>query len=216
MCKPGLLSETRTPLCCPSGGACPRPQQARARLRSVVLSRVLDHPSLCQAAAEWIVHIARVRTVRASAVFSSISLDSCVSRADREVGSVVLSRYRVERALGAGTSGTTYAAGDTRTGARVAVKELALGRLKTWKQFELFEREAATLRGLSHPNIPAYVDYKQEGGCFFLVQELAAGPTLAQLVGTRARLDDAAVERIARDLLSALAYLASRRCAARK
>jgi eukaryotic-like serine/threonine-protein kinase len=55
-------------------------------------------------------------------------------------------------------------------GNRVAVKELALGRLKSWKQLDMFEREAATLRGLSNPGIPKYVDYQQDDSCFFLVQ----------------------------------------------
>ena len=132
---------------------------------------------------------------------------------DRAPGDIVLERYTIERTLGDGSSGTTYAARDNETGARVAVKELALGRLKTWKQLELFEREAQTLRGLSHPNIPRYLDYQQSEGCFFLVQELADGPTLAQLMAGRSRLDDAAVTRIARDLLETLAYLSSRRCA---
>ena len=131
---------------------------------------------------------------------------------DRAPGNVILDRYTIERRLGDGSSGTTYAARDSETGARVAVKELALGRLKSWKQLELFEREAQTLRGLSHPNIPRYLDYQQAEGCFFLVQELVDGPTLAQLMAGRSRLDDAAVTRIARNLLETLAYLSSCRC----
>ena len=65
---------------------------------------------------------------------------------------------------------TSIGSSEVAAGGAVAVKELALGRLKTWKQLELFEREAATLRGLSHPGIPKYVQYKQDDGCFFLVQ----------------------------------------------
>ena len=115
----------------------------------------------------------------------------------------MLGRYTIVKALGAGTSGTTYEATATapppatpdssdsgpQNGAtgqrRVAVKELALGRIKSWKQLELFEREAATLRGLRHPGIPEYVEYAQEEGCFFLVQALADGPTLAQVRNAR-------------------------------
>lgn len=128
---------------------------------------------------------------------------------------MVLGRYRIERKLGEGTSGTTYAAADTdAAGTRVAVKELALGRLKTWKQFELFKREAAILRELSHPGIPRYLDYREDGGCFFLVQELADGPTLQAWREGGARVDDAEVARIARSLLEVLQYLSSRRCGA--
>ena len=56
----------------------------------------------------------------------------------------------------------------------MAVKALSLRGLADWKQLQLFEREAATLRGLSHPCIPAYLDYfeddtERDRG-FFLVQ----------------------------------------------
>ena len=61
----------------------------------------------------------------------------------------------------------------------VAIKALSLRGLRDWKQLQLFEREAATLRGLSHPGIPAYVDYFEEDSAsdkgFFLVQVLSAG-----------------------------------------
>jgi hypothetical protein len=132
--------------------------------------------------------------------------------ADRAAGNIVLGRYTIEYTLGSGSSGNTYAARDASSGDLVAVKELAIGRLTNWKQFDLFEREAKTLRGLSHPNIPNYLDYREDMGCWFLVQELADGPTLKQLMQSSSRLDDADVEEIARQLLSVLQYLSSRRC----
>ena len=59
-------------------------------------------------------------------------------------------------------------------GKAVAVKALSLSGLNDWKQLQLFEREAAVLRGLSHPGIPAYRDYFEEDTAkdkgFFLVQ----------------------------------------------
>ncbi len=59
-------------------------------------------------------------------------------------------------------------------GRRVAVKALSLRGLRDWKQLQLFEREAATLRGLDHPCIPAYVDHFEldtaDDRGFFLVQ----------------------------------------------
>jgi len=36
----------------------------------------------------------------------------------------------------------------------VAVKALSLRRMAGWKALELFEREAATLKGLTHPSVP--------------------------------------------------------------
>lgn len=59
----------------------------------------------------------------------------------------------------------------------VAVKALSLRRMTDWKQLELFEREAKTLKSLDHPGIPKYIDYLSEDTekdrGFFLVQ---AGP----------------------------------------
>ena len=56
----------------------------------------------------------------------------------------------------------------------VAVKALSLRRMAGWKALELFEREAATLKGLAHPAVPRYVDYFEQDNerdrGFFLVQ----------------------------------------------
>ena len=66
-------------------------------------------------------------------------------------------------------------------GGLVAVKALSLRSMADWKQLELFEREAAALRGLSHPGIPAYKDYFEVDSdgdrAYFLVQvsKAAAG-----------------------------------------
>lgn len=65
--------------------------------------------------------------------------------------------------------------GDTASGQLVAVKALSLrGRGFDWKQLQLFEREAAALKSLSHPNVPRYIDYfevdSERDRGFFLVQ----------------------------------------------
>lgn len=56
----------------------------------------------------------------------------------------------------------------------MAVKALSLRALRDWKQLELFEREAAILKGLDHAGIPRYLDYFEEEDNqdkrFFLVQ----------------------------------------------
>lgn len=59
-------------------------------------------------------------------------------------------------------------------GGYVAVKSLSLRSMSDWKQLELFENEAATMRKLKHSGIPAYLDYFEvdsEGDRgYFLVQ----------------------------------------------
>jgi serine/threonine protein kinase len=40
----------------------------------------------------------------------------------------------------------------------VALKAMSLKGMRGWKQLELFEREANTLKALDHPCIPKYID----------------------------------------------------------
>ena len=47
-------------------------------------------------------------------------------------------------------------------GTSVAVKALSLQRMTDWKQLELFEREAKTLKSLDHLGIPKYIDCLSE------------------------------------------------------
>ena len=59
-------------------------------------------------------------------------------------------------------------------GKLVAVKALSLKSMSDWKQLDLFEREAQTLKQLQHPGIPQYVadfqdDTEKDRG-YFLVQ----------------------------------------------
>lgn len=101
------------------------------------------------------------------------------------------------------------------SGEEVAAKVLTVRGLRSWKQLDLFEREAAALRALRHPGIPHYRGFWSEKGTagprFVLVQELAQGSSLAALVATGARPGEAEVARMARDALRILRYLASRR-----
>jgi serine/threonine protein kinase len=56
----------------------------------------------------------------------------------------------------------------------VAVKALSLQSMSDWKQLDLFQREANTLKQLQHPGIPRYVadfedDTEKDRG-YYLVQ----------------------------------------------
>ncbi|HTB74470.1 MAG TPA: protein kinase [Polyangiaceae bacterium] len=129
----------------------------------------------------------------------------------------VVGRYRIVRVLGHGRTGTTYEAQpiDAEDGAHVAVKELRLSRVDDWKVVELFEREARVLAQITHPAVPAYVDYfsveDPAGSAFCLVQQLAPGRSLHDLVASGWRADEAEAKRIARAILDVLDYLHARR-----
>lgn len=126
-------------------------------------------------------------------------------------GDVVADTYRIEGVLGQGGIGTTYAAVDVRTGQRVALKQVWLWQRHDWKVYELFEREARVLAGISHPAVPRYLGHFQleteRGPCFYLAQELAPGYPLASWAERGWRPDEAEIRRIADELLQILEHL---------
>ncbi|MEA5550060.1 serine/threonine-protein kinase [Anabaena cylindrica UHCC 0172] len=126
-------------------------------------------------------------------------------------GDVIAGRYQIRHVLGHGGMGITYAAFDLQTNQLVAIKVLSLHRIKDWKVLELFEREAKILANLNHPGIPQYLNYfeiETDGDrAFYLVQELAVGQSLFELVnqGWKPSVDQ--VQAIAAQVLEILVYL---------
>jgi len=121
-------------------------------------------------------------------------------------------RYRLEEERASGGFGTTYLARSEEDGRAVLVKVLRLDRMKQWKALELFHREAAVLRHLSHPDIPAYLDEivlgtpdAPEG--LALVEELVPGTDLAALMRSGARADRERLLEWMEQLLRVLVYL---------
>ena len=133
--------------------------------------------------------------------------------AARSPGSIIKNRYRILEVLGQGGSGITYAATDRANGQLVALKELSLKGLRDWKKLDLFEREAQVLKVLDHPAIPKYIDYFQvdteRDRYFYIVQTLARGQSLADLVTVGTRFSEADTRYIAIEILQVLQYLHS-------
>lgn len=132
-------------------------------------------------------------------------------------------RFQIKRRCGEGGFGLTFEGVDAQ-GRPVAIKQLRFERLRDWKALELFEREGQVLAQLSHPCIPAYVDFfvhdgkgprppasaaGAQGGAlsWFLVQQFVQGPTLQQLVAGQQRPGGERLTAILHSLLSTLDYL---------
>lgn len=126
-------------------------------------------------------------------------------------GTQIAQRYKISYLLGRGATGKTYAATDLQTGEQVAIKEMSMRRAKEWKELDVFEREARVLSVLEHPAIPNYIDYFEidtdTNRYFYIVQELAIGKSLSQMVVEGWRTDEAGVKAIARQILAILVYL---------
>ncbi|MBE9123192.1 ankyrin repeat domain-containing protein [Tychonema sp. LEGE 07199] len=121
--------------------------------------------------------------------------------------------YQIKKLLGEGGSSTTYEAVDLQTHQRVALKALSLQKMNDWKVLELFEREANILSKLNHPRIPGYLDYfyvdTPDNRCFYIVQELAQGQSLASLVENGWHASESEIKGIATQILEILVYLHS-------
>lgn len=120
-------------------------------------------------------------------------------------------RYWLDRVLGSGASGTTFLASvEAAPSKRVALKELSVRALHSFKALELFERETAVLRSLRHPAIPAYVEHfhLQSGKqvSLYLVQEFIQGHTLEEELKSE-RFDEAQLLGMLGELLDVLEYL---------
>lgn len=83
--------------------------------------------------------------------------------------------YRIERALGSGSAGTVYLAADKRDGSRVALKAIDPGTAGSLKSPERFDREAAILKALDHPNIIALYEVGKAERWHYLAMEYMPG-----------------------------------------
>lgn len=107
--------------------------------------------------------------------------------------------------------GRTYLSIDHETETEVAVKALYPSRLADWKDLELFQREAAILQRLDHPQIPAYIDSFHEGEdeatCYYLVQSYVRGETLRKSIAAQKRFDEEELVTFAKQLLEPISYM---------
>ncbi|WP_016953485.1 serine/threonine-protein kinase [Anabaena sp. PCC 7108] len=131
------------------------------------------------------------------------------------VGTILQNRYRIIHILGQGGFGRTYLAEDQRRFNELcAIKELMLtatGVHGGKKAQELFEREAATLYQIEHPQIPKFREKFEQDQRFFLVQDYVAGKTYQMLLAERQAVGqtftEAEVLSLLNSLLPVLAHL---------
>jgi eukaryotic-like serine/threonine-protein kinase len=99
---------------------------------------------------------------------------------------LVAGRYRLDAVLGRGTMGTVWSAHDEVLGRLVAIKEVVLPpgipQAEADALRERSLREARAIAALSHPNVVTLYDVAREGAAPFVVMELVASVSLAELV----------------------------------
>jgi eukaryotic-like serine/threonine-protein kinase len=120
----------------------------------------------------------------------------------------IAGRYRIERRLGAGGMSTVFLAQDTVLERAVAVKLLAEHLADDEAFVARFQREALSAARLQHPNIVQVFDYGLDASSHrhFIVMEFVDGPSCADLLRDRKRLDIEEAVRIVRDACHGLDY----------
>jgi serine/threonine protein kinase len=104
-------------------------------------------------------------------------------------GTIINSRYIINKVLGQGGFGRTYLAADTQRFNELCVlKEFVPATTKEEiinKSRELFEREAKVLYQIQHPQIPRFSAWMMDSQRLFIVQEFIDGKTYAQILYER-------------------------------
>ncbi|MEM7592934.1 MAG: protein kinase, partial [Cyanobacteria bacterium P01_A01_bin.83] len=122
-------------------------------------------------------------------------------------------KYQIERKLADKGAKKTLLGRNIEQDKLVVIKLLTFGNEVVWSDFKLFEREAETLKSLSHPAIPRYIDYfeidtEQIKG-FALIQSYIPATSLAEQIKSGRNFSEAEVKQLAQAILEILKYLHS-------
>ena len=112
--------------------------------------------------------------------------------------------------IGQGGMGAVYKAQDVVTQKLYAIKEMSLSMVPEAEREQAihnFRVEATILARLSHPNLPVFNEFFNEGSRYFLVMEYVEGQTLEELLETKGSFPERRVLNWARQLCEVLEYL---------
>ena len=127
---------------------------------------------------------------------------------------ILKNRYQIQRQLGNNAGRQTLLALDTTTQNLVVIKLLIFNGEITWEHFKLFEKEAKTLKNLSHPAIPRYLDYFEVetnfGKGFALVQSYLNAISLEEHIKQGCTFSEVDLKAIAKGVLEILSYIHNR------
>jgi eukaryotic-like serine/threonine-protein kinase len=94
----------------------------------------------------------------------------------------IAGRYRVERAVGRGGTGTVWLCRDEVLGRHVAVKQVGTMPGETTSDVHRALREARSSAALGHPHVVSVFDAVEDGDRNWLVMEYVASRTLAEVI----------------------------------
>ncbi len=102
---------------------------------------------------------------------------------------MIAGRYRLDRVIGRGGSGTVHLAHDEVLGRPVAMKRIGMIPGADSAEIERAAREARLAAALNHPHVVSVFDLVDEDGVRWLVMEYVDGETLSERVRSTGPLD---------------------------
>ena len=115
---------------------------------------------------------------------------------DNQSAHPLYSKYSIEREIGHGAQGRIFLARRNSDHSEVVIKQLNIHSIKTWKEYELFHREADVLSSIKMPGVAKFYEaidcLEDNPPCSYIVQEYINGSTLQKMLkdGHRFRVDD--------------------------
>ena len=122
-------------------------------------------------------------------------------------GVLLASRYRVQKVLGHGSTGTVYRAHDVLLDQPVAVKVLREASAARRGRIRSFRGEVGLSRRIAHPNVCRVHEYVEDEGARFLVRELVDGRDLRAVLRRRGPLPPELACEIALELAHGLSAI---------
>ena len=120
-------------------------------------------------------------------------------------------RFSFVRELGRGTQGRVYEAIRLQDNQRVAIKKLNIDSIQTWKEYDLFMREAETLKSIQLPGIAHFYEALEfleiEHPAAYIIQEYIAGRSLSEMNASGYRFSMQRVFEVAERLVVILKEL---------
>ena len=125
----------------------------------------------------------------------------------------IADEYEIKSELGAGNQGKVFLAVRKSDGVKVAVKQLLIDSVTTWKAYELFEREAQTLQSIKMDGVARCYGVRECLGAkppaVYLFQEFIEGDSLEKMLDSGHRFSIKAIFEIAIQLTEILKRLHS-------
>lgn len=119
-------------------------------------------------------------------------------------------RYIAMKSIGQGGFGRTFLAVDTATAEKslCVIKQFFPAVRANPKAAELFRQEALRLKELGHhPQIPNLLDYLEQDGQQYLVQEFVDGQNLEQELSDRGAFSELEIRQLLLDLLPVVQFM---------